>query len=211
MVHQLKALYDRGVDAPWMECFRSDTPSIATERTENAWYELKQDGPHWLIATGLGVDNVQAREVPLKGVVYIAGPMRGYERFNFPAFDAARDKFIADGFYVFNPADLDRAEGVNENSTDLPPGFMRRAMERDTRVICRSTHIALLKSWEKSSGVQVEAILGNTLKLDFFKEGPNGIFTPVLRQAVCAIIGAHLFKSWNQYMEDVAGIAYVAP
>ena len=40
--------------------------------------------------------------------IYIAGPMRGYENFNFPAFDAAAQLYRAIGYEVFNPADKDK-------------------------------------------------------------------------------------------------------
>ena len=42
-----------------------------------------------------------------KMTCYIAGPMTGYPRFNFDAFDAARDDLRSDGYDVISPADLD--------------------------------------------------------------------------------------------------------
>lgn len=44
-------------------------------------------------------------------VVYVAGAMRKKQWFNFPAFDAARDRLVRLGFGVLSPADMDRAEG----------------------------------------------------------------------------------------------------
>ena len=45
--------------------------------------------------------------------LYIAGPMRGIPQYNFPVFDAARDKAIALGWDAVSPADLDRANGFD--------------------------------------------------------------------------------------------------
>lgn len=59
---------------------------------------------------------------------YIAGPMRGYDRFNFPAFDAAKDRLIEMGWDVVSPADLDRAVGITGYTTDLPEGFIYQAL-----------------------------------------------------------------------------------
>ena len=91
--------------------------------------------------------------------LYVAGPMRGYEYFNFPAFDAASLQLREIGYDVVNPAELDRVEGIHEFS-ELPKGFIRQAMKRDTAAICDCDGIALLPGWEKSAGVDVEKRLG---------------------------------------------------
>lgn len=49
----------------------------------------------------------------MKKRVYIAGRMRGVPLFNFPAFDAARDRLEALGIEVLSPADMDRAAGFD--------------------------------------------------------------------------------------------------
>ncbi len=48
--------------------------------------------------------------------IYIAGAMRGKDKYNFPAFDAARDKLLALGYWPVNPADLDREVGGHDKS-----------------------------------------------------------------------------------------------
>jgi hypothetical protein len=98
--------------------------------------------------------------------IYIAGPMRGYDKYNFPAFDDAAERFRSVGWNVINPADLDRIVGVHENTDPLPEGFLRGAMERDLKAICGCDAIALLPGWRKSSGVGVELALANLLQLE---------------------------------------------
>ena len=44
---------------------------------------------------------------------YLCGPMRGYPRLNFAAFDVARDLGRALGYHVISPADLDREAGID--------------------------------------------------------------------------------------------------
>jgi hypothetical protein len=39
-------------------------------------------------------------------LIYLAGPMRGRKFFNFPAFDAARDILLSQGYEVISPADM---------------------------------------------------------------------------------------------------------
>ena len=44
--------------------------------------------------------------MPVK--IYLAGPMTGYDKFNFPAFDFWFDFLTQAGHSVFSPADNDR-------------------------------------------------------------------------------------------------------
>lgn len=109
-------------------------------------------------------------------VVYVAGPMRGIPYFNYPAFDAARDKLIALGFDVINPADLDREETgfdpyklpASWDWNTIPPGLgtLRTIFLRDTTAICnRVDLIYLLEGWRKSKGARAERALCTVLKL----------------------------------------------
>jgi hypothetical protein len=97
--------------------------------------------------------------------------MRGYDLYNFPAFDAAAAKLRSEGWNVVNPAELDRAVGITEFTETLPPNFMREAMKRDLNaIIDKCSAIYLLKGWEKSSGVAAELALANCLQLQVLKE-----------------------------------------
>jgi hypothetical protein len=123
--------------------------------------------------------------------VYIAGPMRGYDKHNFPAFDAAAALFTRLGYAVFNPADFDREVGLTEDSkdSDVTPAVLRKCMRSDLTAITAATHIALLPGWEGSSGCRSEIMLADTLGLEFL-DGSNG-FT-LSRLEVGAVVGALL-------------------
>ena len=108
-----------------------------------------------------------------ENTVYIAGPMRGYAAFNFPAFDEAEARFRENGWNVVNPAEMDRENGFDETRDTIPEdpeervALMREFMERDLMAILqRCTAIAMLPGWEKSSGAQVELALARFLGLD---------------------------------------------
>lgn len=107
--------------------------------------------------------------------IYLAGPMRGYENFNFTAFDYAAEKLRSQGHEVFSPADNDR-----KRLGELPPNptgdetqlaletkfTIREAMRDDTKWICEEAEaIALLPGWEKSSGATAETALAICLGL----------------------------------------------
>lgn len=98
---------------------------------------------------------------------YIAGPMRGHERFNFPVFDRARDLLRRLGHVAISPADHDRAiypnitawAGYPSGDIDLCPEFdYHAAMTWDLSVILSplTTGVALLPGWETSSGATLE-------------------------------------------------------
>lgn len=107
--------------------------------------------------------------------IYLAGPMRGYPNFNFPAFDYAAAKLRHYGHEVFSPAERDRkAYGPeieinptgDEAKVSNPACTINDCMKADTSWICdHATAIALLPGWEKSSGARAEYALAQALGL----------------------------------------------
>lgn len=103
--------------------------------------------------------------------IYIAGPMRGYAKFNFAAFDKARDKLVAQGWKVLSPADLDRAIGFDENDeTEPSKEFLNGAFDRDIKAIRKSDAIYMLSGWENSTGATAEYWVARWLHLEIIEE-----------------------------------------
>lgn len=100
--------------------------------------------------------------------VYIAGPMSGYEGFNFSAFNRAEE--LLRGFYgyehVINPAKL-------HPTTDLP---WAEFLKRDLRELITCDAVFLLEGWEKSRGATLEAFVAYTLGLRLYKMNHNERF-----------------------------------
>lgn len=102
-----------------------------------------------------------------KGVVYLAGPMRGILEYNFPAFRRQAWLLRELGFEVISPHEMDEENGFDPFLDKADDQFLRQAMNRDLSAICeRCTAIALLPGWEKSKGVQVELALARFLDLE---------------------------------------------
>lgn len=106
--------------------------------------------------------------------IYLAGPMRGYPNFNFPAFDYAAKALRAEGHEVFSPADHDRevnGSDIADNPTGdetlatKKDGFdIRKALAADTQFICLEADcVALLPGWEQSRGAVAEHALAKAL------------------------------------------------
>jgi hypothetical protein len=100
---------------------------------------------------------------------YVAGPMRGYPDFNFPAFDAAVRIIHAAGDVAISPAEHDRRlypsmRGTGFTATgnldDVPEFQLSGAMQWDFHAIIDDADgIALLPGWEASTGARAEEIV----------------------------------------------------
>lgn len=100
--------------------------------------------------------------------IYLAGPMRGIEEFNFPAFFKAAAELRAEGHTVFSPAEKDCERHGTNIGADNPDGdeeyaskqhgfTLRDALRIDLEYICNEADaIALLPGWEHSKGADAE-------------------------------------------------------
>jgi hypothetical protein len=87
--------------------------------------------------------------------VYIAGPMRGYKDYNFPAFRAAAERLRKMGHEVYDPSE-------GEVATD-PQRPLSEYMEKDLPVVCKVDAVVLLPGWEDSEGANIERTVGAML------------------------------------------------
>lgn len=114
--------------------------------------------------------------------IYIAGPMTGYKKFNFPQFDYWRDRWAAKGYQVFSPADNDRrllgkeidwlpSWGDQEGdwkkwAIQDAPG-LRKMLGDDLNWIAQEADaIFMMNGWEQSSGAFAEWALARYLRID---------------------------------------------
>jgi len=113
--------------------------------------------------------------------IYVAGPMRGFENYNYPAFDRCARVLRNQGWEVINPAELDREAGKPTNpSYEFDPDnnyedheYMRNALLRDVVAICeKCTAIYMMSGWEKSKGANAELALARALGIKVFYEAP---------------------------------------
>lgn len=112
-----------------------------------------------LLGGGLSVKNQPVEGKRKK--VYLAGPMTGLPDFNYPAFHKAAAKLRAEGYYVYNPAEIAEDYGGTE-------GFdVRQGFAEYTRIICEECDgVMMLPGWEKSTGATAEHALATALKLE---------------------------------------------
>lgn len=122
-------------------------------------------------------------------IVYIAGPMRGRQYFNFPAFDAVKAELSAKGFTVVSPADMDRKIGFDPELlgsdydwTDLNQCHfsLMDAIDRDVDALKKCEAIYMLNGWEQSKGAKAEKALAEWIGLKvMYQSAPD-----VLKEAL---------------------------
>jgi len=99
--------------------------------------------------------------------------MRGFYKFNFPAFDLAATHARSLGWDVVNPADLDREAGDTEYMKphhSFTPGELRKIIGRDMTALLSlvaeaGDAIAMLPGWEASKGAYAEKAVAEWLGL----------------------------------------------
>ena len=132
--------------------------------------------------------------------VYIAGPMRGYEDFNRPAFDAVRDGLISEGWVVISPADIDRAAGdANVIKEDAKLEQQRKYAYRDFHALHwlkaeEGDAIAMLPGWEKSTGATAEIFMARWLGLKILDAVTGLPLNPITISHVFDLNGIHFIK-----------------
>ena len=103
---------------------------------------------------------------------YLAGPMRGIDQFNFPAFDAAQVTLEYHGWSVLSPAQMDRDIGFDETRNSLDGFDMAAAIDRDIDAIKACDALVLLPGHEKSRGATAERHLALWLGKDVWAYCP---------------------------------------
>ena len=109
--------------------------------------------------------------------LYLAGPMRGIPKFNFPAFHAAAAALRARGYRVFSPAEFDDIFG--EKELDITGYVMTHPIHsyirRDVHVIINELEpntadgIVMLPGWSESLGASAEVHLAAWCELKQYK------------------------------------------
>jgi hypothetical protein len=105
--------------------------------------------------------------------VYLAGPMRGRPRYNFDAFEQAREWLRAQGADVTCPAEMDLALGFDPDRGLEEQGFDTvEALRRDLAAIAVCDGVVFLPGSSQSSGALAEYEMARALALDVFLYHP---------------------------------------
>lgn len=88
--------------------------------------------------------------------VYISGPMTGIPDLNFPAFNAAAERFRGVGAVVVNPAELNPEPGKSWGE----------CMRVDIAALMKCDSIFMLAGWRLSRGATLEHHIAQSLGMN---------------------------------------------
>jgi hypothetical protein len=114
--------------------------------------------------------------------IYVSGPMRNVDDYNFPIFYHVSAMLQMWGYDVVNPAAMDIADRRAEWNWDLRQVIldnsftMEAALARDFREILDCDAIVLLPGWQNSEGANKELQFGIAIGLPAFEWQHN---TPI--------------------------------
>lgn len=84
---------------------------------------------------------------------YLAGPMSGYEEYNYPAFEKAAVELRESGVKILSPHEIPWPRGHEKMQPSALWGIM---MEETAKLILECNGIILLKGWPSSRGAGIE-------------------------------------------------------
>lgn len=110
---------------------------------------------------------------------YLAGPMRGFDQFNFPAFDAAAMMLREHGLEVLSPAEHDRLTGFDETLNSLDGFDMGAAFRWDVESVLSVDLVVLLPGWQESKGAIIEKSIAMAIGIPVFafRDRSGGTYT----------------------------------
>jgi hypothetical protein len=89
--------------------------------------------------------------------IYLAGPMRGRDRFNFDAFTAAARELRHLDYVVVSPAEHDLEGGFDPDRGMAEQGFdIRAVLAWDLEQVIGSDAVIVLPGWAHSAGALAE-------------------------------------------------------
>jgi len=105
---------------------------------------------------------IHQQETTLK--YYLAGPMTGIEKFNFPAFEKAAKVLREKGLDIVSPHEIDHGE-TEETRGSLDYWVYIKA---DLQAMLECDAIVLLDGWRSSRGCQFEVKLARHCGMQMF-------------------------------------------
>lgn len=105
----------------------------------------------------------------LKGKkVFIAGPMRGYEKYNFPKFDRIEKILKDNGIECVNPGRISRKFKEKDVNSDIAVYNEMVRLQQEAERTCDT--ILLLDGWQWSKGAALEVKTAAELGMQFLLE-----------------------------------------
>lgn len=95
--------------------------------------------------------------------IYLGGPMRGYDLWNFPAFDEGCRVLREFGYDVISPHEHDEQLGFSRHAETLEGFDLRATFLWDVEQVCAADGVVVLDGWETSKGATAEVAVARAI------------------------------------------------
>ena len=99
--------------------------------------------------------------------IYVAGPMRGYPKFNYPKFNDYTESLRSVGWDVVNPVEIGAGYGTPEQ-INADPALLEAVMAAEILALKTCDAIYLLDGWHKSEGALKELATAISYRLKIY-------------------------------------------
>lgn len=107
--------------------------------------------------------------------IYLAGPMRGHDQFNFPAFIQAAEYIRSFGIEVASPAQHDIEMGFDWEHAESWDGLdLKTSLTWDFEQVMHLDAVVVLPGWETSKGVAAELAVAAAVGTPVYEYCPSG-------------------------------------
>jgi len=96
----------------------------------------------------------------MNDIIYLSGPMNGYDNYNFDAFDMWADRLRESGYVVLSPAET--AGGAQHLDRHWYFRF-------DFAIIATVNYVFLMPGWNESAGAKAEAIMACEMGIPLYE------------------------------------------
>lgn len=128
----------------------------------------EEDAPGRSVGASIAQRPNHPKDTMKELTLYIAGPMRGYDDFNFPAFFKAEAAIEKMGHRAINPARHDNDAGFDETAGEVTQQYLRDALAWDLGQVCRSDGIVILDGWYRSRGARAEVAAARAVDIPIY-------------------------------------------
>lgn len=145
--------------------------------------------------------------------IYVSGPMRGYERFNFDLFLEAAKKLRELGLEVICPAEHDLEGGFDPDMPDsaITEDMIAEFLSWDLAMVAKCDAIALLPGWEDSDGANKEFSVAKWCGKEIYLYEPNNPDLLRLYRCACGCSGSEPATDPIKAITDERGKNYGHP
>ena len=104
-------------------------------------------------------------------MIYVAGPMTGLPKLNYPKFRRVTARLRCQGWDVVSPVEIGETMGLRGDSPDKQDAaLLRHVIDAELRALRSCDAIYLMDGWERSKGTLQELIIAVSYHLEIVLE-----------------------------------------